>query len=407
MRAGIKSAIKPLRVFYALGPGDAVTSYRHWKAGEDLLSETSRTFSGQFFDFCRQAGHSGYAISSFAKPEKLDDKWMIVENRPKRLSGNGIQYHVSQALYAVSIMLAALRWRADVVLVDSGTTHWVLLTPLKLAGKRVVGVLHNVPWPAGHKPTGMVKRIILASDGWFWRYIADAVVSVSPECERQVYELAGGRKTVAIQCRAQFNRGDFASIPAATAIGSEPFRVVFAGRVERDKGALDIVEIARLLELECPGRVQFDVCGGGSAFEELVDSIRRQGLGHAVRVHGKLNRPALLKIYAASHAFIVPTRSDFPEGMAMVAIEGILCGRPVITSRVVPAAEVLREAVVIATADDPRSYADAIRLLSDDAACYERLRAACPALQEQFYDPGRSLAAAFEAVVADRSQQML
>src|SRR4051812_46256472 len=123
---------KPLRILYALGPGDVVNSYRHWSKGSDYVAETSRTFSGQFFEFCRRAGHRGYAISYFPKREKLTDATMTAENRPKQLTRRGIRYHVSEALYAASIIMTALRWHADVVVCDSGTTHWALLTPLKL-----------------------------------------------------------------------------------------------------------------------------------------------------------------------------------------------------------------------------------------------------------------------------------
>ncbi len=395
--------VKPLRLLYALGPGNVVQSYRHWKAGTDVVSETSRTFSGQFFEFCRQAGHSGYAISYFGEVEKLVDDFMVVENRPKSLPGGGVRYHISQALYAISIMLTALRWRADVVIIDSGTTHWALLAPLKLLRKNVVGVLHNVPWPSGYKPTQQFKQILFASEGWFWRNVASAVISVSPECERQVRELAGRFTGVAVQCRAQFDRCDFASIPPPP-VCRKPFRVMFAGRIETNKGVFDIVEIAHSLEQELPGQVEFDICGGGPALHDLTASIQRLNLGGVVRMHGKLIRPDLLAIYAACHAVIVPTRSDFCEGLPMVIAEAILCGRPVITSRLSNALEVLSGSIMAAEPDAPRTYADAIKRLLDDLALYEQLRAVCLIHQEQFYDPDTSLTAAFDTVFGTRAK---
>jgi glycogen synthase len=394
--------MRTLRLLYALGPGNVVDSYRNWRDGKDVLSETSRTYSGQFFDFCRRFRHCAYAISSFAHAERIVDGSMIIENRPKRLSGGGFRYHLSQALYAISIMLSAIRWRADAVIVDSGTTHWALLAPLKLAGIKVIASLHNVPWPSGYKPTTLVKRTVLASDAWFWRYIADAVLSVSPECERQVGELAGKLDAVAVQYRPQFNRADFVSILPPPARSSIPFRVLFAGRIEGNKGVFDIVEIARLLQRDSPGRVQFDICGSGSALPALNDSIERNGLTGVVRTHGKLLRPALLKMYAACHAVIVPTRSDFCEGMPMVCAEAILCHRPIITSRLSNAVDVLPGALAIATPDDPRSYADAIRRIVDDNAYYEGLSNACSTLQDQFYDERTSLTAALEKVFSTR-----
>ena len=390
--------MRQLRLLYALGPGDVVDSYRHWRASGDVLSQTSRTFSGQFFDFCKRHGHAAWAISYCAPAAKIVVGSIIVENRPKFPTRGGLRYHIAQFRYAVSIVASALRWRADAVIADSGTTHWALLAPLKLAGIKVVGSLHNVPWPRGYKPTALARRLLLGADAWFWRHIADAVIAVSPEAEKQVRELAPSFKGVAAQHRAQFNRHDFASITRPSFGGTAPLRVLFVGRVERNKGVMDLVEIARILEKEVPGHVEFDVCGSGAALDVLKESIRHHGLSATVRTHGQLLRPDLLKIYAACHVVIVPTRSDFCEGMPMVCAEAILCGRPVITSPLSNADDVLPGALILAKPDDARSYADCIEKLLDDPALYERLATACESLQEQFYDVRKGLDAALEDV---------
>jgi glycogen(starch) synthase len=387
------------RLLYALGPGDVVASYRHWRTGDEGLSQTSRTFSGQFFELCRRRGYRGYAISSFTKAEIERDASIVIENRPKRLLGRGIRYHASQSLYGLSIIFTAIRWRAHYVFVDSGTTHWAILALLRLANIRVGAVLHNVSWPAGHKPRKFARRVILRFEGWFWRRAANAVISVSPECERQVIELAGVFAGQAIQFRAQFRRSDFAAIDPPPAIGVGPFRIVFAGRVERDKGVLDLVEIARLIEAKHPGQTQFDVCGGGTALEELRKLVHATGVGHLVHIHGRLNRPDLLKIYARSHAFIVPTRSTFCEGMPMVCAEAVLSGRPLIAPPVTNAMDVLDGAILLTETDNPRSYAEKIGLLLEDPHRYKQLRAACPKLQAQFYDPDNSLTEAIAKVI--------
>ena len=380
------------------------------KCGYELRALESRrkgTFGDRvdlfrtIFEFCRRSGHRGYAISSFGVAQKQDDDLLIVENRPKRIFGERLWYHLSQLCYALSIMSTAVRWRADVVIVDSGTTHWAALTPLRLAGIKVVGNLHNTLWPEGYRPKQRRKRIVLATEGWFWRRVASALMSVSPECERQVRELAGRVPPVAVQYRGQFDPRDFSSIPAPPEVRL-PFRMIFAGRLEDNKGIFDVVEMARTLNQENPGAYHFDICGGGPAQEELMATVNRLGLTDVVKVHGRLNRHALLKVYAACHVVLVPTRSDFCEGFALVAAEAILCGRPVIASSVVPGAEVLHTATVIAKTNDPRSFAQAIKKLRDDVPFYEQLRAACPALREQFLDGSMShqsaLATIFEAM---------
>jgi glycosyltransferase involved in cell wall biosynthesis len=382
------------RLFYAVGPGEVVAHYRHWRTGDEGLGQTSRTFSGQFFQLCRQRGYQAYAISSFKKADIERDELIIAENRPKRRFGKGaFAYHVSQILYGLSIVHTAIRWRADYVLVDSGTTHWALLAILRLFNIPVGAVLHNVPWPQGRKPRDLARRIILRTDGWFWRRAANAVISVSPECERQVIELAGVFGGAALQCRAQFRRDDFDQISPPLPVSARPFRIVFAGRVERDKGVFDLIEIARRVDGKYPGQTLFDVCGGGSAFEELRTAVEAAGVGHILLLHGRLNRPDLLKIYSQSQVFIVPTKSTFCEGMPMVCAEAVLSGRPLITSPITNATDVLDGAILLAETDDPGSYAEKIGLLLENPQLYEQLRAACPRLREQFYETRNSLTA--------------
>jgi glycosyltransferase involved in cell wall biosynthesis len=377
-----------------------VAHYRQWRTGDEGFGQTSRTYSGQFFALCRQRSYQGYAISSFDKADIERDDLIIAENRPKRHFGRGgIAYLASQILYGLSIVRTAIGWRANYVLVDSGTTYWAILAILRLFNIPVGAVLHNVPWPQGRKPRGLGRRIVLHTDGWFWRRAANAVISVSPECERQVIELAGVFGGAALQCRAQFRRSDFDQIAPPLPVSARPFRIVFAGRVERDKGVFDLIEIAKLVEKKYPGQTLFDVCGGGSALEELRSAVEAAGVGNLLHLHGRLNRPDLLRIYSQSQVFIVPTRSTFCEGMPMVCAEAVLSGRPAITSLIANAMDVLDGAILLAESDDPGSYAEKIGLLLDNPQLYEQLRAACPRLREQFYDTRNSLTAAIGQAV--------
>jgi glycosyltransferase involved in cell wall biosynthesis len=170
---------------------------------------------------------------------------------------------------------------------------------------------------------------------------------------------------------------------------------MFAGRVERNKGVFDILDMADLLARSRPGRVVFDIYGDGSALEGVRDSIRRRGLKDSVVLYGKLTRPDLLDAYQKCHLVVVPTRSDFTEGLAMVAGEAVLMGRPVLASRVVPACEVLGAAAIVARTNDAADYARRIEGLLDDPASYARSVAACEGAAAQFTDPGQGMVEAF------------
>jgi glycogen(starch) synthase len=176
--------------------------------------------------------------------------------------------------------------------------------------------------------------------------------------------------------------------------------VLFAGRVEREKGVFDLLEIADAFKRESPGRLRIDICGGGDAFDELKQAIADRGLTEDVILHGKLKRPELLACYGQSHVVIVPTRSTFCEGMTMVAAEGILTGRPVVTSRLSNALDVLAGALVEAQPDDPATYVACLRRLMADADYYHACCQACPTVGRQFYDRDQGLAAAFNRLTS-------
>jgi len=111
-------------------------------------------------------------------------------------------------------------------------------------------------------------------------------------------------------------------------------------------------------------------------------------------------------MYARSHLVVVPTRSDFCEGLPMVCAEAVLAGRPVVTSSLSNALEALEGAVIVARENDPSDYADKIREVARDPALYARLVSQTRRVASQFLDRSRGLESAirqcFELTVPDR-----
>ena len=90
-----------------------------------------------------------------------------------------------------------------------------------------------------------------------------------------------------------------------------------------------------------------------------------------------------------AHAVIVPTTSRFIEGLAMTAVEAVLAGRPAVVSSVVPAWEVLGDAVIKADTDNIESFAEAIRKLAGNVEAYRSCLRAGSSVKGQFYDRSR------------------
>ena len=387
-----------MKLFAALGPGDIVAAHRAQISVEPILSETSIIYSRQLLEYCREQGIETLALSHNRRVDSLRDGLLRVENRPRWLEGGGgARYHLSSIAHALYLAGRARRFGADLAIIDSGTAHYFTLACFRLLGIPVAINFHNTLWPSGFEPRRWLARLIRSLDGWFFRRVAVATAGVSPECGRQAQQLAG-RALPFFEYRAQFRDEGFQ--PRRKDGVHNPFHVVFVGRVERNKGVLDIAAMAERLRQRSGPPIMFEVCGDGGALTELRRIVEEKGLGRIVLVHGRLARRELLQVYARAHAVIVPTRSDFCEGMPMVCAEAVLSNLPIVTSRLSNAIPVLGPALVEAEPEDIEGYVGAILKLAEDRVTYDRLSDACPELARQFVDRSQSLPAAVDRLIA-------
>jgi glycosyltransferase involved in cell wall biosynthesis len=383
-----------LRILYALGPGDVVGMYRDLMEGKERGFQIGMAFSKQFLEWCDEAGAEAHLVSWHERRDSLQDGRYRLENLPRHplYYQGGVKHHIGNMLYGLTILRMAVRERPDVLIVDSGTTHWIVLGLLAAFRIPVIAVTHNSLWPMGFPPKRRLDRILRKLDGFYFRHFAAATVCVSPECARQVRTVAGTTHGPVYNCLAQYRRGFLGRVPAPPAHSSRPFRTLFLGRIEENKGVFLIVAMAERLQAEMPGQFAWRIVGAGSATAELERQIAEKKLGGVVQVEGRIpDEEVALQTFGWAHAMIVPTTSDFCEALPMVAAESVLAGRPVVVSSVVPAWEILGDAAIKAETDDVESFVSAMRRLATDAAYYEHCRQATLGVQEQFYDAANGL----------------
>jgi glycosyltransferase involved in cell wall biosynthesis len=391
-------ATRTYKILYAAGPGNVIQTYRHWSTGEDDPTQVAMTYSGQFFDLCRELPAEGYIVSSHPERNLIRDGRFTLEHLPRVLPrARHVWYHLSRIGYGLLIVWRALRFRADAAVIAEGTTHWFALYPLTLARVKVIPALHCVLWPKYGAP-GKAQRLINRLDRRFFRKEAWAILSASGDIADQVVELTGGSTRPIHEFLPTYRRETFADLRQPVH-DARPFRVLFAGRVERDKGVFSLLEIARRFASEGHHDIGFDLCGEGSAMAELrADAAQaaesEPGLKESFRIHGYCLRPRLREMLEQAHVVIVPTTTDFIEGFNQVVVEAVLAGRPVITSSVCPALNYVRDAVVEVPPEDTDGYAQAILALRNDSGLYREKREACSEYQSMFYDAERGWGAA-------------
>ncbi len=390
--------MKQLRVFYAAGPGHVIGTFIHWKAGRDDPSEPAVAYSKQFFEVCRELNAAGYLVTACPHRGFLAEGQMRLEHRPYRLrSAGGLRYHLGQIWNGLGLVLSAVRFRADVAIVAEGS-HWFMFSLMRLAGVKVVPSLHNA-LIAGQASPSLPVRIIRWLNAAFFRKCCYAVLSASHDLSEQLAQIAGPQLPSVIEFLPLYNRQTFESIRAPR-MDENPFRILFVGRVEPEKGVFDLVAVAQ--RLACAGRpdIEFDICGTGSALPDMQALAERLQVARQFHWHGYCNQHELADKYARCHAVIVPTKSCVREGFNQVVAEAVLAGRPVITSSVCPALRYVRNAVVEVAPDDVAAYSEAIVNLLGNVGLYEQKRKACLVLRSQFYDPDLSFGAALRRVLS-------
>ncbi len=387
-----------MRLLYSSGPGDSIGTFRLWLRGEDDPQVPDVAYSRQFFDVCQELRAEAWVISSHSRIETVEERGIRVEHRPVPWNdASGLKWHAGRVRYTRGLLRSALEFRADVVVVSGHGTHWFPFKKFARHGIKVVACLHNTLWPAQHRP-GFVGRALLRWARPLFARDCLAVLSHPGACVEQVAALTGGQSRPVVPFLPFYRPATFDGT-ASRIEPPSPFRVLFVGRIERDKGVYDLLEIARHFDREGRKDIEFDLCGSGSQLEGLKAEVARAGLGDRFRVHGFIAGATLRERFARSHVVVVPTRSTFTEGFNAVVSEAVLCGRPVITSRVCPALGSVADAAIEVPPDDVAAYRGAIERLAGDASLYAAKREACARVASQFLDPRNSWGAGLSGIL--------
>ena len=147
------------------------------------------------------------------------------------------------------------------------------------------------------------------------------------------------------------------------------FRVMYVGRLEPEKGILDLLAVARILALE---NIEFVVAGGGSLALALNLAVRSQPELSRVRLLGPVDHETMPELYHQADVVVLPS---YTEGAPVAVFEAMASGCPVIATRVGNLPTLFRNEVDIMFADtaDPEDLARKVRMLFVDDILRERL----------------------------------
>jgi glycosyltransferase involved in cell wall biosynthesis len=300
------------------------------------------------------------------------------EGRDESAIGKLVRLLVSPFALAAAIFFH----QASIVHINSSLNpraYWRDLAYLfvaKALGARVLYQVHG-----GKLPGDFFAGRRLLTHFLRWTLELPDVVIVLAQCELAAYrEFIPGQDVVVlpngIDCRP------FAAVPTVRSLPERALRLVYIGRVAREKGLYETLQGLRLArELGVDARLVI----GGSGDEEARLRRYAQALGIAQRVTfaGPVFGEDKVRLLAGADVMLLPSYS---EGLPYALLEGMAAGIPVVATPVGAIPDVVTHGThgYLVPPRDGKAIAEALAMLAGDRerlswmsrACRRRVRAA-------------------------------
>ena len=145
--------------------------------------------------------------------------------------------------------------------------------------------------------------------------------------------------------------------PARQRSSDEPLRLLFLGKICRDKGVYDLIKA--LAHPDLRGKVHLTV-GGNDEVEQFLQAARDAGVGDAMEYVGWVSGEKKDKLLTDTDILVLPS---YIEAMPITVLEAMAYGRAVISSRAGALPELVADGVTgfLAEAGDVEALTAAIR----------------------------------------------
>ena len=172
-------------------------------------------------------------------------------------------------------------------------------------------------------------------------------------------------------------------VPAQNDIENKNKYIMYAGRIDREKGLFDLIECAKSICNQRPD-VLFLLAGSGPDFDPLKKKAKKLGLQDKFIFLGQVGRDQLVRLYQNSTVFAFPS---YHEGIPTVLLEAMACGLPIIATNVRGNRDLIIPGKngILVPPRSPKEIADAIlKLLDDDNMRKELGKNARKTIEEKF-----------------------
>jgi len=159
-----------------------------------------------------------------------------------------------------------------------------------------------------------------------------------------------------------------------------PIRIVFSGRLSKEKGVHHLIDAVGILKERGLG-VDVAIVGNGVEFDSLKKQIAALGIADRVKMVGDVPYEAGLEYFKWGHILVLPSQSEgFPKVLAEAMCHGMVCIGT--DSGLVP--KMLEGRGIVLDSVSAKSIADAIEQISSDEDRFEKMSRAGVAWASQY-----------------------
>lgn len=114
--------------------------------------------------------------------------------------------------------------------------------------------------------------------------------------------------------------------PLAKKPSFETLSLISVGRMSKEKGIYDLLDVFELVHSECPD-IKLHIVGDGAEYEAVDSLIREKGLTDLVILHGFRDKQYIFQLLENVSLYVM---TSFTESFGIVLLEAMSCGIPCI-----------------------------------------------------------------------------